>query len=191
MKIQRKTKNIVTSPTTLETKLPQNKKLGYGKYRFPNIDVVPADQYYSIIEHIEDTVTARSNKKAIVVYYDIAKFSDVYRKANKLFKNGEKLKKLYIKQVYPLDSDAYRLFLEAMYDALNLSYEEDIALMDCVGQTECIFIGYTSSTGVGGIQKRYPWNDEDFIYLYQENNPTNINVYGDCDLEYDEYGNII
>ena len=120
-----------------------------------------------------------------------AKFSDVYRKANKLFKEGEKLKVLYIKQIYTLDSDPHRRFLESMYDALNLDYEEDIDLNDCIGQTEWISIGYLSSTGIGGIQQRTPWEDEDFIYLHEENNATVTSSSNSIDVEYDEYGNAI
>ena len=191
MKIQRKARNIVRPCTTSNTKTSQNKKLGYGKYRLPNIDDVPADQYYSMIVHIENTTTSRSNKKAVAVYYDIAKFSDVYRKVNKFFKEGEKVKELYIKQIYPLSSDSYILFLEAMHDALNVSYEEDIDLNDCIGVTECISLGYSNFSPIGGIQQRYPWEYGDFKYLYEEENSTVASSDDGIGLECDEYGNII
>ena len=191
MKIKRKTKNIVKPCAVSKTPSSQNKKLGYGKYRLPNIDDVPADYYYSIIMHIEDTVTSRTNKKAIAVYYDIAKFSDVYKKANKLFKDGEKLNVLHIKQIYPLDSDAYILFLEAMHKALNIDHEHDISWDDCIGISEWISLGYTSTYGIGGIQERTLWDDEDFIYMYEEEHATVTSSNDSIDWEYDEYGNVI
>lgn len=159
MKIVRKTRNIANSRTAIKVSSPQNKKLGYGKYRLPKADDIPADRYYSVIVRIENTVTSGSNKKAIAVYYDIAKFSDAYRKANKLFKEHEKLKVLYIKQIYPLDSEAYVRFLESMYDALNSDYEDDIDWNDCIGITEWISLGYGRYSEIGGIQKRGLWEE--------------------------------
>lgn len=192
MKIQRKPRNIVSPCTTIKTTLPQNKALEYVKYRLPTVDNVPTDRYYSMIVHIETTTTYRSNKKAIAVYYDIAKFSDVYRKANKLFKkDDEKIKVLYIKQIYPLDSDAYPLFLKAMHEALYLSDEEDIDLMNCIGVTEWISLGYSNFSPIGGIQQRSPWEYEDFKYLYEEENSTVTSSDDGIGLECDEYGNII
>ena len=190
MIIKRKSNYAVSTDIAVKRRLPQNKKLGYGKYILPRSNVVPADQYYSEIVHIEDTTT-RAEKEAIAVYYKIVKFSDAYQKANSLGKHDGKLNIFYIKQIYPLDSDAYRLFLEAMYNYLEIDYEDDIDLELCIGLTEAISIGYTSPTGIGGINSRCYWDDEAFVELYQEQYAPASNI-DDCnDVEYDEYGNVI
>ena len=186
MIIKRKATQIPTGATSANNKLPQTGNLGYGKYRLPLEADVPPDQYYSEIVHIENTTT-RSDKEAIAVYYKITKFSDVFKKANNLLKKGEKLKIYYIKQIYPIDSEAYLDFIESMYEALELPYDVQIDMDQCVGVTEDISLGYTSRSGIGGINARRYWEDDDFIALYQYQ-------YGDSSypsVEYDEYGNEI
>ena len=195
MKIQRSPRKIVMHRTSTKTDVPAKKdipkkKLGFGKYHLPRMDEVPADYYCSEIVHIEETLT-RAGNEAIAVFYDIAKFSDVYRKVNGLRQCGEVLKVLYIKQIYPTNSEPYRSFLESMYDALGLDYEDDIDLNDCIGVQEAISLAYGSVSGIGGIQKRFPVDEEYFIELYKESNIVVASSDERSDVECDEYGNHI
>ena len=188
MKIKRKAKNTENNRTSAKMKLPQNKKLGFSDYRLPYADTIPADQYYSKIVHIEDTVT-RSGKKAIAVFYKIIKFSDMYQKVNKLY--DCKTKRLHIKQIYPLDSQPYVDFLQAMHETLDIAYEDELDMEQVINVTEAIKISYTSSSGIGGISSRVYWDRESFVELYQEYTAPiqTANKYND--IEYDEYGNVI
>ena len=195
MVIKRKSRNIAVNKAKTQANtylsMPQ-RALGYGEYIFPNIDDVPADQYYSVISHIENAHT-RAGEQAIAVYYDIAKFSDVYRKINKLSKKNEQIKILKIKQLYPLESDPYMRFLEAMYEALNIAFDETINFEDCIGLREAIKIGYTSRSGIGGILQRCPFDEQGFIDMYedeQEKYSSAIPVEDEY-VECDEWGNWI
>lgn len=195
MKIKRQPRKIVMHRASVKTGAPvkkdiPKKKLGFGKYRLPRTDEVPPGLYYSVIAHIEETLT-RAGNEAIAVFYDIAKFSDVYRKVNGLRQCGEVLKVLYIKQIYPTNSEPYRSFLESMYDALGLDYEDDIDLNDCIGVQEAISLAYGSVSGIGGIQKRFPVDEEYFIELYKESNIVVASSDERSDVECDEYGNHI
>ena len=174
--------NVSTSGNTLSRIKP-----GWSQYVFPREDTVPADTYYSLIVHIEHTLTQSKREKAIAVYYDIAKFSDYNKKANKLFKNGEKLNVLHIKQVYPIESDAYDRFVDAMYEELGLDSNEEITFDMCIGLTEAITIGYVSRTGIGGINSRRYWDDKAFVEYYNYQQEAYASAYED----YDEYGNPI
>ena len=195
MKIKRQPRKIDMHRASVKTGAPvkkdiPKKKLGFGKYRLPRTDEVPPGLYYSVIAHIEETLT-RAGNEAIAVFYDIAKFSDVYRKVNGLRQCGEVLKVLYIKQIYPTNSEPYRSFLESMYDALGLDYEDDIDLNDCIGVQEAISLAYGSVSGIGGIQKRFPVDEEYFIELYKESNIVVASSDERSDVECDEYGNHI
>ena len=169
--------------------LPQSRTLGYGKYYFPEAETVPPDYYYSKIVHIENKRTV-SGKEAIAVYYIIAKFSDVYNNINNLCDKSKKINKLYIKQVYPLDSDAYEKFLEDMYDELGLDYSEEISHDMCIGLTEAYSICYRSPTGIGGITSRTYWDEDNFVELYKQEQERLSSAYAQ-ELECDEYGNLI
>ena len=188
MKIQRKARNIVNNRASVKMILPQNKKLGFSDYCLPYVEIVPADRYYSKIVHIEDAVT-RSGKKAIAVYYKIIKFSDMYQKVNKL--SDRKTKILHIKQIYPLDSQPYVDFLQAMHEALGIAYEEELDMEQIINVTETIEISYSSYSGIGGISSRGYWDRENFIELYQEKNAHISTIDEYHDIEYDEYGNVI
>lgn len=195
MKIERQPRKIVMHRAAMKTSAPvkkdiPKKKLGFGKYRLPYIDEVPADWYCSEIVHIEETFT-RAGDEAIAVFYNVAKFSDVYRKVNGLRKSGEKMKVFYIKQIYPINSDPHRQFLESMYDALDLDYEDDIDLGDCIGVEEAISLAYGSVSGIGGIQKRCPIDEDYFIELYEQSNEAVASSEECSGIEYDEYGNAI
>ena len=195
MKINRPPRKIVMHRVPVKTGAPvkkeiPKKQLGFGKYRLPRVDEVPADYYCSEIVHIEETLT-RAGNEAIAVFYDIAKFSDVYRKVNGLRKCGEVLKVHYIKQIYPINSEPYRSFLESMYEALGLDYEDDIDLNDCIGVQEAISLAYGSVSGIGGIQERCPVDEEYFKELYEESNIAVAYSDGCSDVECDEYGNPI
>lgn len=168
--------------------LLQSRTLGYGKYCFPEAETVPPDYYYSKIVHIGNKRTV-SGKEAIAVYYIIAKFSDVYNKINKLCDKGKKINELHIKQVYPLDSDAYEKFLEDMYKELGLDYDEEITMDMCIDLTEAITIGYISASGIGGITSRRYWDEESFLELYEKEQERFKPAYDD--IECDEYGNLI
>ena len=191
MKIVRRpmVSNISTDVSTPSNTLAR-KKPGWSQYVFPREDTVPPDSYYSEIVKIENTITY-SKEKAIAVYYKIAKFSDVYKKANHLSEKNEKLKILYIKQVYPINSDAYDRFIDTMYEELGLNDDENITVDDCIGLTEAISIGYISRSGIGSIMDRCYWDEECFVEQYQEQQQI---CSGDNDyygIEYDEYGNVI
>ena len=190
MKIIRKPRNVVIRRPVPQVKSSHSKKLGYGKYVLPYDENIPAGMYYSKVVHIEETTT-RAGKLAKVIFYNISVFSEVYQKINGLMPDDKPLKILFIKQVYPIDSDPYRVFLESMYNALEIDYEDDVEETEFIGITEVISIGYTSKTGVGGINKRNPWCAEDFIYLYEQNTQPIPTADEYCDVEYDEYGNVI
>ena len=84
-------------------------------------------------------------------------------------------------------------FLEAMYEALNIAFDETINFEDCIGLREAITIGYTSRSGIGGILQRCPFDEQDFINMYeleQEKYASAIPV-DDDGVECDEYGNLI
>ncbi len=188
MKIQRKTRNVANNRIPIKKSLPQNKTLGFSDYRLPYVDTIPADQYYSKIVHIEATLT-RSGKKAIAVYYKIIKFSDMYQKVNKLSDRETKI--LHIKQIYPLDSQPYVDFLQAMHDILGIAYEDELDIEQVINITEAIKISYSSSSGIGGISSRMYWNRKGFIKLYQDKIATTSAINDHYDVEYDEYGNVI
>ena len=190
MIIKRKPRNILKPNNISETKSVNKRKLGFSKYRLPCDGDVPADKYYSLIVNVENYYTY-SGKHVIAVYYDIAKFSDVYQKVNGVVPKDTKLKVFYIKQVYPIDSDPYIDFLESMYEALGVDYEENIDINDFIGVSEVISLGYTSKTGIGGITDRCPWEKEDFIVLYENQNTPVSSIEEYPDVECDEYGNLI
>ena len=161
--------------------------LGYGKYILPRDGNIPAGFYYSEIVFIEDTITKR-DKPAKIVYYKIAKFSDVYQKVNGIAPKGKSLNVLYIKQIYSTESEAYRSFLESMYEALGADYEEEIDESEFIGISEAISIGYVSKGDIGGIIDRTPYNEDDFVNLYiaeQDKCSYSEEKYE----EYDEYDN--
>ena len=164
-------------------------KLGYGGYMLPQYDNVPAGDYYSRITNVE-RITSKG-KPGISVCYKMMKFQDAYQKVNNIYKSNQDPKIYKIKQIYPFDSQAYDRFLEAMYEALELDYKEDIALEDIIGITEVIGISYSKHSDIGGISTRRPWDEESFVYLYNKNNAPNPPIDNYYDVEYDEYGNVI
>ena len=190
MKIARKSNYCQNSEAASKQTLPRPSKMGWSKYILPTEDIVPADRYFSKIMHIERTNTYLK-EEAFAVYYSIAKFSDVYKKVNNLFEHNEKPNVLYIKQIYPLESDRYCAFMEAMYDALELDDDEEIPMDRCIGITENILIGYRSGSGIGGITDRCRWSKEDFEEYYQQQQQIYASSNDYYGIEYDEYGNMI
>ena len=190
MVIVKRNRNNCNNRAIASKTLHRNKKPRWSKYVFPKEDIVPADRYYSVITHIEHTHTY-SNKEAIAVYYKIMKFSDAYNAINTLSYDDSKLQYLYIKQVYPIESDAYDRFLASMYEESGLDDDEEITMDMCIGLTESICIGYVSRTGIGGITDRCYWDDKLFVEYYQHQQQTYTAANDDYGIEYDEYGNQI
>ena len=170
--------------------LPKSKKLGFGDYELPTCDSIPAGKYYSEIRYIEHATT-RKGDPAIIVYFIMMNFAEAYRRINGLDDSSKKLKKHKIKQVYPLDSQAYCNFSEAMYDALDLSYDEEIDINKLIGIQEALTIYYDKYSDIGGIKSRCPWDEDCFVELYNKNNIDNPPIDSYNDVEYDEYDNII
>ena len=162
-------RNIGVRQESDSRKLPTSKKLGFSKYVLPKIDDVPAGHYYSRIENVENSMTWRK-EKAITVYYRISPRVEIYKKANNLLPKGTKVRRYFIRQVYPIGSSYYDTFITAMYDDLGKSYDEDIDFDEIIGLTELIILSYEKPDGIGGISQRCYYEDEDFIDPRYSNN---------------------
>lgn len=193
MIIQRKPKTIAKRNATVNSTtntLSKTRTLGYSDYRLPYLDAVPADMYYSKIVHVENTTTY-SGKAAIAVFYKMVKFSDVYRTINKLSSAPKEVKQFKIKQIYPLDSQPYADFLEAMYAMLGVNHDEKLDMQKLIGLKEAITIAYTNSNGIGGISYRREWRKSYFVELYEQP-VASVSAEDNCEyIDYDEYGNMI
>ena len=189
MVIKRKNTIVKNENSVINNTLPKSRNLGYGEYVLPIHEEVPSGDYYSLITNVEK-ITSKG-KPAISVCYKMMTFKDAYQEANNIYQGSKKPKIYKIRQIYPFDSQAYDRFLEAMYEALELDYKEDINLEDIIGITEVIGISYSKHSDIGGISTRTPWDDESFVYLYNKNNALNPPIDNYYDVEYDEYGNVI
>ena len=189
MVIKRKNTMVKNENGVINNTLPKSRKLGYGEYILPQCDDVPSGKYYSRITNVE-RITSKG-KPGISVCYKMIKFQDAYQKLNNIYKINKDPTIYKIRQIYPFDSQAYDRFLEAMYEALELDYKEDIALEDIIGITEVIGISYSKHSDIGGISTRTPWDEESFVYLYNKNNAPNPPIDNYYDVEYGEYGNVI
>lgn len=176
-------RNIVLRQKNDSRKLPTSKKLGFSKYVLPKMDNVPAGDYYSMIENVENSVTRRQ-EKAITVYYRISPRVEIYKKANNLLPKGTKVRRYFIRQIYPIGSSYYDAFITAMHDELGKSYDEGIDFDEIIGLTELIILSYEKLDGIGGISQRCYYEDEDFINpSYSDNQNSEISDEGETSQE--------
>lgn len=139
------------------------KSNGYGKYKFPIYDDVPAGNYFSEVKAANPTIT-KSGKEAVEVFYEIKDGTTCYKIANGILPEDAENKPYYIKQVYPEGSQYYDNFVDSMAEALN---KDEFDYNDIVGITEYNTLSYDKGD-VGGFSKRMPFNFEDFIEENQE-----------------------
>lgn len=130
---------------------------GLGKYDYPHCDKVPAGLYFSEIMKAEVADTSRGNE-ALKVYYKLIRQIDFYNMAiGKI--DSSKCKCFYVIQSYPLGTQFYEAFAQAMEEALD---DTDIELEDIKGVTERVSLGYGKSD-IGGFNGRSYIGREEYI----------------------------
>ena len=184
MKIVRNHNFKVNSQNTVKT----FKSNGYGKYKFPTYDEVPAGHYFSKIIAVKETIT-KTGKNAIEVYYKIKNFSTCYQVVNGILPPTTDIPKYYIKQVYPKDTTYYAMFVDSMAEALDIG-DGEFTLNDIIGVTEYVNLSY-DKYDIGGFSERIPFEVEDFIKLKKDEHDEDVyNEETYDDYHYDDDGYI-
>jgi len=160
MKIKRNIKRINTIIKNDSNQSTKLRSTGRGKYVFPFCDEIPPDIYFSEIKDARNTLT-KSGKDAVEVFYVMRNASICSQVVNGINPNEEKKKLYYVRQIYPIDTEYYEHFEDAMSDALQLDGEA-FDLNDIIGVTELVSLSYKFSQSIGGFDDRKPWTVDDF-----------------------------
>lgn len=145
-------RNQKTSSDTSK-KLVIKRNFALCKYQLPTVDDIATGDYYSIIDHVEESKT-KAGKDSITVYYKIADAREVYKKVNKLLPKGKSVNIKYIYQKYPLDTPFYDRFINAMYSYYEVE-DNELNFDDIIGTPEIITISYSKLDAIGGISDRF------------------------------------
>lgn len=142
----------------------------YFNYKYPNCDSVPGGWYVSEVMHIKGDTSKKGND-AIMVYYKIEPYYEVYKQVNGIIPADQEIKAYYVKQMYEIDSDYYSDFIDSMNVALGLPRGSDIDdSNDIISVTERVKLEYFDWTEIGGFTYRVPLFEEDLIQSTDSSN---------------------
>lgn len=163
--VKRNIKKTASSQTEPIAEMPNLfRSEGLSRYKYPNYDEVPAGYYFSKIEKVKP-VTTKAGKPAYEVYYLLREGVTCYNIIKGNLPVDTDIKTYYIKQSYPMDTQYFFDFIDAMAVALDIGNKE-FFIDDIVGVEEYVTLEYGRSD-IGGFTKREPFEFE--AYLQEAN----------------------
>lgn len=138
------------------------KSKGLGLYRYPKEYDVPSGCYFSVIKNTKAGIT-RNGTKTVEVYYILEPYAQHKAKVNNNLGEGYKENKYYVLQSYPIDSQYFDDFADAMSDAVYGVLGEEMNLNDLIDVEEIIFLDYQEGFKIGGITHRRPLYVNEFV----------------------------
>lgn len=135
---------------------------GLGSYKYPIEEEVPEGAYASRIRHVAHTIDKFKNA-AIEVYYDIEPLNQAaYRVNYGEYPPEYEPKEYRIKQKYPLNSNRFQEFADAMSKALYGEVGHDFPIDELNDILEDVDLKYPYSK-IGGYTYRRPISYDDLL----------------------------
>lgn len=164
-----------------EAKVPEQsnvqKVIIFGKYTYPTYDRVPAGYYHSTVVSAREAKTYRGEDALEIVYVIISQ-PVCYKIAIGELPEDTSEGTYYIKQKYPLNSDAYEALEASIYEKFG---HTNYTPTDLIDLQESVTLSYSSrASEYGGFSQRTLYDWDDYLYALRQLHESRKADYDEC-----------